>query len=200
MILQAEGGCWLTEAAEVKIENRHFATTVHVSGAKEAEKWRQVTDAEREKMLQQGTIFDVSQLSPAYLDKVGTLLEEIHKAMNTYYFEPADALKYKDYYPEWGDENAPMGKEVSILFRMRHGGKLYEARQPHTLQEQWEPGAQGTESIYTLVQADYEENPDGTRARRTTPSPTRATNCWRRASATRRTARPTSAPVTAASR
>ena len=161
MILQAEGGCWLTEAAEVKIENRHFATTVHVSGAKEAEKWRQVTDAEREKMLQQGTIFDVSQLSPAYLDKVGTLLEEIHKAMNTYYFEPADALKYKDYYPEWGDENAPMGKEVSILFRMRHGGKLYEARQPHTLQEQWEPGAEGTESIYTLVQADYEENPDG---------------------------------------
>ena len=161
MILQAETNCWLTEAADVKIENRHFALTVHVQTAKDAANWRQVTDSEKEKMLQQGTIFDIDQLSPAYLDKVNTLLTEIPKAMNTYYLSEADALKYQDYYPEWGDENAPMGKEVSIGFRMRNGGKLYEVRQPHTLQKEWEPGAQGTESIYTLVQADYEENPSG---------------------------------------
>lgn len=162
MILQAETNCWLTEAADVKIENRHFALTVPVRTALEAGKWRQVTESEKEKMLQQGTIFDASQLSPAYLDKVETLLAEIPKAMNNANtFSKADTLKYKDYYPAWGDTNAPMGKEVCIGFRMRHKGKLWEVRQPHTLQEQWEPGAQGTESIYTLVQADYEENPAG---------------------------------------
>lgn len=163
MILQAETNCWLTEAAEdLKPEERHFALTVPVRTALEAGKWRQVTESEKEKMLQQGTIFDIDQLSPAYLDKVETLLAEIPKAMNNANtFSKADALKYKDYYPEWGDTNAPMGKEVPEGFLLRNGGKLYEVRQAHTLQEQWEPGAQGTESIYTLVQADYEENPSG---------------------------------------
>ena len=157
MILQAETNCWLTEAAEdLKPEERHFALTVPVRTALEAGKWRQVTESEKEKMLQQGTIFDASQLSPAYLDKVQTLLTEIPKAMNSVStFTKEDALKYKDYYPEWGDENAPMGKEVSEGFLLRHGGKLYEVRQPHTLQAQWEPGAQGTEALYEEVVIDH---------------------------------------------
>ena len=161
MILQPQGGNYLTEAADVNIEQRHFATTVILNSPADAAKWREVTEGEKEKILQQGTIFDASQLSPAYLDKVETLLAEIPKAMNTAAFSKADALKYKDYYPEWGDTNAPMGKEVPVDFRLRKDGKLYEVRQAHTLQEQWVPGAQGTESIYTLVQADYEENPSG---------------------------------------
>ena len=158
MILQAETNCWLTEAAEVKIENRHFATTVHVSGAKEAEKWRQVTDAEREKMLQQGTIFDVSQLSPAYLDKVETLMEKIPKAMNLAdtFADPATALKYMKYYPEWDSLwPDPVYKHVGPGFRLQHNGKLWEVRQIHDLQAEWEPGAQGTEALYEEVCIDH---------------------------------------------
>lgn len=157
MILQAETNCWLTEAADVNIENRHFALTVKVMTAAEAARWRQVTDEEKEKMLQAGTIFDVDQLSPAYLDKVETLMEAIPAAMNSVStFTEADALKYKDYYPEWGDENAPMGKEVAEGFRLRgKDGRLYEVRQAHTLQTEWEPGAQGTEALYEEVCIDH---------------------------------------------
>lgn len=54
-----------------------------------------------------------------------------------------------------------MGKEVDAGFRLRNKGRLFEVRQPHTLQEQWEPGAEGTEAIYTLLQADHEEHPGG---------------------------------------
>ena len=162
MILQSKGGCYLTEAADVKIEHRHFVTTVFLANPSDAGKWREVTETEKEKMLQAGTIFDVEQLSPAYLDKVDALLAEIPAAMNNVTtFTKVDALKYKDYYPEWGDKNVPMGKEVPDGFLLRNGGKLYEVRQPHTLQKEWEPGAQGTEALYTLVQVDYEENPDG---------------------------------------
>lgn len=157
MILQAETNCWLTEAADVKIENRHFALTVRVTDAKEAEKWRQVTDAEREKMLQKGTIFDVEQLSPAYLDKVETLLVEIPVAMNETdaFADPATALKYADYYPEWGGMATKLGRTVKPGFRMRHNGKLWQVRQEHQLQEQWEPGAQGTEALYEEVCIDH---------------------------------------------
>ena len=168
MILQAETNCWLTEAKEdIKPEERHFAKTVPVRTSLEAANWRQVTDSEKEKMLQEGTIFDASQLSPAYLDKVDTLLAKIPKAMNLSnvadgFDAPATALKYMKYYPEWGDLwPDPVYKNVGPGFRMQHNGKLWEVRQFLELQEQWEPGAQGTEALYTLVQADYEENPDG---------------------------------------
>lgn len=161
MILQSKAGCYLTEAADVSIEKRHFVNTVSISTASDVQKWREVTEEEKEKMLQQGTIFDLDQLSSEYLDKVDTLLATIPARINEKQLPAADALNHQNYYPEWSDENAPMGKEVDAGFYFRHVGKLYEVRQPHTLQEQWEPGAVGTEDIYTLVQSDYEENPDG---------------------------------------
>lgn len=162
MILQAKGGCYLTEAADVKIEQRHFAQTVYLGAADEALAWREVTEAEKEKMLQQGTVFDTSQLSGEYLDKVDALMLAIHAQINDAAPLPeAEALEHIGWYPEWGDENAPMGKEVDAGFRLRNKGRLFKVRQPHTLQEQWEPGAEGTEAIYTLLQADHEEHPGG---------------------------------------
>lgn len=45
MILQSKGGCYLTEAADVKIEQRHFVTTVFLVNPSDAGKWREVTEA-----------------------------------------------------------------------------------------------------------------------------------------------------------
>lgn len=154
MILQSKGGCYLTEAADVSIENRHFVNTVLIASPDEAAKWREVTETEKEKMLQQGTIFDLDQLSDTYLDKVDTLLAEIPARINEKLLPAQAALKHKNYYPEWGDRNAPMGKEVPAGFRMNHDGTLYEVVQPHALQADWVPGA-GTESLYKVVQEEH---------------------------------------------
>lgn len=151
MILQSKGGCYLTEAADVKIEQRHFAQTVHIGTAEEALDWREVTEAEKEKMLQQGTVFDTSQLSGEYLDKVDALMAAIPAKINDAAPLPeAEALKHSVWYPEWGDENAPMGKEVAAGFRFTYGGTLYEVVQPHALQAGWMPG-DGTEALYREV-------------------------------------------------
>lgn len=157
MYLNPQPGNYLTEAADVNMEDRHFATTVCLAKASEAVKWREVTEDEKEKMLQQGTIFDASQLSPAYLDKVETLLTEIPVAMNETdaFADPATALKYADYYPEWGGLATKLGRTVKPGFRMRHNGKLWQVRQEHQLQGQWEPGAEGTEALYEEVVIDH---------------------------------------------
>lgn len=157
--LNPQPGNYLTEAADVNIEERHFATTVCLTKASEVVKWREVTEAEKAKMLRQGTIFDIDQLSGVYLDKVDTLLATIPARINEKQLSAADALKHQSYYPEWGDENAPMGKEVDAGFRLRHDGTLYEVIQPHALQADWIPGA-GTESLYKVVQEDHAGTPD----------------------------------------
>ena len=159
MILQSKAGCYLTEAADVSIEKRHFVNTVSISTAADEQKWREVTEEEKEKMLQQGTIFDLDQLSGEYLDKVDTLLATIPARINEKLLPAADALKHQNYYPEWGDENAPMGKEVDTGFRMNHDGTLYEAIQPHALQADWIPGT-GTESLYKVVQEEHDGTQD----------------------------------------
>ena len=150
MILQSKAGCYLTEAADVSIEKRHFVNTVSISTAADVQKWREVTEEEKEKMLQQGTIFDLDQLSSEYLDKVDTLLATIPARINEKLLPAADALKHQNYYPEWGDENAPMGKEVDTGFRMNHDGTLYEATQPHALQADWIPGTIGGKPVAVM--------------------------------------------------
>lgn len=159
MYLNPQPGNYLTEAADVNIEDRHFPTTVCLTQASEAAKWREVTEDEKEKMLRQGTIFDIDQLSGDYLDKVDALLAEIPAHINEKQLPAADALKRQSYYPEWGDTNAPMGKEVDAGFRMNHDGMLYEVIQPHALQADWIPGT-GTESLYKVVQEEHAGTPD----------------------------------------
>lgn len=139
MELRAKEGCYLTQQEEVAPEERHFVRTVFIRLPKEAEKWREVTEAEKEKMLQKGTIFDVDQLSADYLNKIDTVLAEIPAHINEKYIAPADAIAHQDYYPVWGDENAPMDKEVEAGFRFRYRASedepytLYEVVTPHTL-------------------------------------------------------------------
>lgn len=139
MILQAKGGCYLTQTADVPIEQRHFVQTVVVHRIEDFSSWREVTEAEKEKMLQQGTIFDVNQLSADYLNKIDTVLAEIPAHINEKYIAAVDAITHQDYYPVWGDTNAPMGKEVEAGFRFRYRATddepytLYEVVTPHTL-------------------------------------------------------------------
>lgn len=139
MKLQAKTGCYLTQKEDVPIEQRHFVTTVSVEKSTDIDKWVEVSEAEKEKILQKGTIFDVDQLSADYLNKIDTVLAEIPAHINEKYIAPNDALAHQDYYPVWGDDNAPMGKEVDTGFRFRYRASedepytLYEVVTPHTL-------------------------------------------------------------------
>lgn len=139
MILQAKGGCYLTEQGNVPIERRHFVQMVVVHNAGDFANWREVTEAEKEKILQADTIVDVDRLSPEYIDKIDAVLSAIPAHINEKRFTPNEALAHQGYYPVWGDANAPMGKEAEAGFRFRYRTDestpytLYEVVTPHTL-------------------------------------------------------------------
>lgn len=60
--------------------------------------------------------------------------------------DDSDAIEYKDLYPEW-----QVGKKYRTDDVFRHDEELYRVNQDHTAQEQYKPGGEGTESLYTHI-------------------------------------------------
>lgn len=156
MFLKADEKCYLTQAGTVDIKDRVFQQIAYLTKPEQATEWRQVTDMERAQIIAQAQVLDTSELTPEYLQKVDTLIAAIPAAINTRNFTDEQALDNMEWFPVWGDENAPMGLEVDAGFMCRNKTKeekeysLYKALQPHTLSAEWIPG-QGTESLYAKV-------------------------------------------------
>lgn len=154
MKLRASVGFYLTQVAEVPAEERKFVDSVYIGTPEEAMKWREVTEAEKEAMLYQQAVLDIDKLSPEFLDCLNKVVQEVPARINDKQFTPDEALAAKKWYPTWGDENAPIGKQVDAGFRFNHSGKMYEVIKPHELNETWVPG-EGTESLYFVVQESH---------------------------------------------
>ena len=72
----------------------------------------------------------------------------------------AEALSVKTLYPAWAADTAyttANGRPVG--YKVVHNGRLWKLRQEHTSQTGWEPGATGTESLWTEI----DEQHDGSR-------------------------------------
>lgn len=160
MILQANGGHYLTESDEaLSATARHFVKTVHLNTPADAARWREVTEAQKQALLTPPGLPEpeATNVTPAYLDRVEQLLAAIPATMNqpevqAAFADTATALRYQGYYPEWGAEGAELGKEVPAGFHLRSEGKLYQVRQPHTLQKDWQPGREGTAALYERIE------------------------------------------------
>lgn len=156
MYLKADSGKWLTQAGLVEPKDRKFQTTAYLTSPEQEKGWREVTEMERAQMVAQASALDTGELTPEYLQKVDALVAAIPAAINTRGFTDEEALGNKEWFPVWGDENAPMGMEVEKGFMFRHKNEgeaeytLYKVLQPHTLSAEWVPG-QGTESLYAKV-------------------------------------------------
>ena len=156
MRLQATEGHYLTENFNVQPGYRRFLQSIELAGSEEAGYWKEITQSEKEAIQLQASLFGNEGVSYEYLKK----LEAVEQTVPVYIYEAGltagQALEMKEYYPVWGDENAPAGKEVDSGFRFKYRTPeeadytLYEVIQPHTLSSEWVPGA-GTESLYKVV-------------------------------------------------
>ena len=156
MKLQAKEGHFLTENFDVQASERRFLQNIELAGSDEAKYWKEVSQTEKEAMEFQSSLFGDEGVSYGYLKKLETVESAIPKYINEAGLTAGQALEMQKYYPEWGDENAPAGKEVDSGFRFKYRTPeeadytLYEVIQPHTLSSEWVPGA-GTESLYKVV-------------------------------------------------
>lgn len=156
MILQADGGFYLTQNYDVPIAERVFGKTTYVRDASEASQWKQVSEAENEKMMDEGSIFDPSDLSGEYLNKVDVLLSGIAGSINNVSLTGKEKMAHKNYFPRWEDLlDNPDDPSPSVHpgFCLSHEDILYEVIHEHTLSRQWEPGA-GTKSLYKVFQVE----------------------------------------------
>lgn len=160
MRLRADLKCYLTQKDDVEVEKREFHEGVYLREVEDALKWRQVTEAEKAKLLASGTVLGVANLDADYLTQVETLIGQIPQVINSKGLTASEALAHKEWYPYWGEEGAEMGKEVAAGFRLRfreegeEEDSLYEVIQGHALQADWVPGVE-TASLYKVVSATH---------------------------------------------
>lgn len=97
-------------------------------------------------------------------DNPAETIDKINSKINGFYVDPVDVLSsilmrfnlsdseargYTQFYPSWG-----VGIDYKKDWIVEYEGNLYRVAQDHTSQEQWVPGSEGTESLYTNISVD----------------------------------------------
>lgn len=95
---------------------------------------------------------------PLTESEVQTML--IRQQVNTLAVDDAMALRMIAFYPEWESNKAYTAENgCPVGYKVVRGGKLYKLRTEHTSQDNWAPGATGTESLWERI----DETHDGTK-------------------------------------
>lgn len=136
MILQAGNGCYLTENFEVDINERRFLKSINVADMQEAALWKEVTEAEKDYMIEQGKLFCPDNLSYDYLENLSSLLGNVSQKINGLTLTNEQALEMKRFYPQWKDV---LGIEADSGFKFNYNDVLLEVVTPHTLSEDINP-------------------------------------------------------------
>lgn len=148
MIIQASNGCYLTENFEVDIKVRRFVKSIIVASQEEAALWKEITEIERDQMIEEGKIFAPESVDYTYLNKIDLLMAGISEKINDAGLTAEQAMEKKQYFPKFDNL---IGEPATPEFRFQHGEDLFEVLQPHTFSAEWVPGEAGTESLYKKV-------------------------------------------------
>lgn len=139
MILQANNGCYLTEAFEVAIKDRRFLKTISVANTEEAALWKEITELEMEHMKEEGKFFEPESVDFNFLQKFENLEKRIPDLINDAALSPDEALSVSKYYPQWEDR---IGYEAQSGYRVQYQGVLVEVVTPHVLSTDINPSQQ----------------------------------------------------------
>lgn len=156
MYLRANPGCWLTQAAEdIEMAHREWREEVYVATMMQAAEWREVTEAEKQDMIDKSNRLNLDKLDYQMLQEIDRINNELPTRINDAHLTDNEALSMQEYYPLWQDLLKQPRQQVDVGFRFQYDGVLFTVIQPHTLQEDWKPGV-GTESLYQVVQVAHE--------------------------------------------
>ena len=84
----------------------------------------------------------------------------IRQQINTLSVDDATALRMVAFYPPWESGKAYTAENgCPVGYKVTCNGRLWKLRQEHTSQDNWAPGATGTESLWEEICESY----DGTK-------------------------------------
>ena len=132
MILQASNGCLLTQSGEMPIKERRFERSMLVASMEEAARWREIPEAERDRIIAEGNLFEPERVDYDYLTRVNRLMRVVADKINDAHLEANEALDMQKYYPQWDD---CIGRDVSSGFRCNYRDTLVEVVRAHTVSE-----------------------------------------------------------------
>ena len=76
----------------------------------------------------------------------------LRQQINTLAVDDATAYRMKEFYPEWESGKAYDAEHgCPVGYKVTQAGKLWKLRTEHTSQDNWSPGATGTESLWEEI-------------------------------------------------
>lgn len=147
MILHAGSGCYLTQSADVPMSERVFLSYVNVHSVEKIADWREITAAEKDRMVGAAAIIDLDNMDVPAIKRVDSLVDGIAARINDVPMSTEESLELMDYFPPWQESmDMPLGYKVS------YDGSLYEVIQAHTSQSDWTPDV--SPSLFKVVQVE----------------------------------------------
>lgn len=117
---------------------------------------REMTDTELAAMqAEQARMEAEEKHRPMSIGEVQEMM--VRQQINTLSVDDQMAYRMREFYPEWAADTAyttANGRPVG--YKVVHDGRLWKLRQEHTSQTGWEPGATGTESLWTEIDEQHD--------------------------------------------
>ena len=151
MILQSGYDCWLTQSGNVPMAERVFVNHVVITSAEQVSLWKEIPNAEKQRMMAKSAIIDVNNITVESLENIEGIMGAIAENINSVSMTDNEAVAKTKFFPKW---ESFIGKELSEGMKVQHNGKLYQTSQTHTAQSDWTPDI--SVALFKVVQIESE--------------------------------------------
>lgn len=153
MILHAGNGLVLTQNADLPMKQRIFRTHVNLRDASEIGDWKEITEKQKEQMLDDAAIIDMDDMTVESIKRVDSIIKNVRTRINEVPMTVEQSLELVGYFPKWEE-----GKGMPIGYKVSYEGSLFEVLQAHTSQTDWTP--REAKSLFKAVQVEAEGTKD----------------------------------------
>lgn len=147
--IRPQYGNYLTQTNATKDEDRVLVRQVYIPNEESNDEWEEITQEDADRIIKakkaaKGTI---SYTETEVNQMIGLFASQI----NNMEISDADALKFKNLYPDWKEF---IGKSLKANFKINHNDRLYKTLQEVATvldQEGYRPGEVGSEALYEEI-------------------------------------------------
>lgn len=142
-------GNYLTLKSATEDKDRVLVLQVYIPNEESNDEWEEITKEDVDRIMKAKK---ASQGEISYPEvEVNQMISLFASQINNMEISDADALKFKDLYPDWKEF---IGKSLKANFKINHNDKLYKTLQEVATvldQQGYRPGEVGSEALYAEI-------------------------------------------------